>query len=122
MTPASTLVSIVVTTVADALTSGSLNLYTGGAPATANSPATGTLLVAIPISGGSQTTPTPRRIVISGPMQAVALASGDAGYARVVDSQDQPLCDLPLAELTLSTQTITAGLIVTVTEIIIEVP
>lgn len=122
MNPAEALITIVVEAVANALPTGKVALYPGTAPASANAAPAGTRLALIPFGAGTLSAPTPRKIVIAGPMPGTAEATGVIGWARILNYQDAPLGDLPLSALTLSTPTTTAGLIVTVTQITIEVP
>ena len=63
---------------------GDLKIYTGTQPADPNSAATGTLLVTIPISNGFSPASNGSTSLSIGPESGTAVASGTAGWARLV--------------------------------------
>lgn len=92
---------------------GKLKIYTGSAPATANDPATGTLLSTHTL--GSPFAPAASSGVLSPtlPSDATAVASGTAGYFRVTKSDDtvvgQGTCGTSASDCNLNTTAIVSS-------------
>jgi hypothetical protein len=105
---------------------GKLRIYTGAQPATPATAATGTLLVEIALndpatdtaaSGGSAS------LDVSPAVSGVAVASGTAGYARLLDSNNNALIDAAIpADLSIDNSSIVLGGTVSVSSLAIAQP
>lgn len=109
---------------------GKIRVYTGAQPASVATAASGTLLVDIPFadpsfgasaigSAAADVTPV---------LTALAVASGTAGWFRILDSDNNALIDGSVTatggggDLTMSTTTVTSGLSVSVTALMLTEP
>lgn len=106
---------------------GYIQVRTGSAPSSADDAASGTLLVtftlADPAFGDASAG------VASGaslPRTGVAVATGTAGWARMLDSADNKIMDLTVGtsgtDLVLSSTSITLGVTVTLTALAVTMP
>lgn len=79
----------IATTLATDFNSGTLKLYTGAAPGTADAAETGTLLVTIALGATAYGAVAAGVITLSGtPLSAAIAATGTAGYGRQLASGD----------------------------------
>lgn len=74
---------------------GVIRIYTGGQPATADTAATGTLLATLPLNnpGFNPAAGGVKSINLAVTVQANAVASGTAGWARMFNGNDEPIFD-----------------------------
>lgn len=121
---ASTLANAITTAVG---TSGRCKIYSGSAPATADTAVTGTLLVDVPLSATAFGSASNGVITLNGvPLTVAASASGTAGYFRITTSGGTAILQGDVgtsgAQLNLNTTTITSGVNVTITSGTVTVP
>lgn len=98
---------------------GTLEIRTGSQPASANDPATGTLLCTIDIPNPAFNAASGGAITKAGTWSGIASATGVAGWARMKNSAGTLVRDFSVAEtsadLIISDENITSGAAVTVT-------
>lgn len=107
-------------TMATAFNSGTLQIYTGSQPASANSAATGTLLATITLPSSAFASASGGSVAKSATAwQTTAAATGTAGWARFTSSSADRRMDCSVAEsgadLTIDNEGVEAGGTVTVT-------
>lgn len=95
---------------------GTVELYSGGQPATANDAATGTLLATFTLADPAYGAATSGQATLQGtPITTQGSADGTAGWFRMKDSAGNTVRDGAVgAELTLNTTTISTGVDVTI--------
>ncbi|MFF8831372.1 hypothetical protein [Streptomyces sp. NPDC015131] len=99
---------------------GTIKIYTGSQPATANDAETGTLLATFTLSDPSYGAASSGVITLAGtPKTVAAAATGTAGWFRVEDSTGANVYDGAVgtsgAELNLNTTALNSGVNVTIT-------
>jgi hypothetical protein len=106
--------------------SGTLKIYTGAQPASANDAASGTLLATINIPSTAFGAASSGMISKSGTWSAVAVADGTAGWARMESAAGAKKMDFSVAEsaadLIIDNDAVLTGGVVTVTGLDITVP
>lgn len=100
---------------------GTVDVRTGGQPATANDPATGTLLATFTLADPSYTGPVAGVMTLDATpvISTLGLAAGTAGWFRMFDSTGATVLDGLVGtvgqQLNLNTTTISVGLTVEIT-------
>ena len=100
---------------------GTIKIYTGSKPATADDTATGTLLATVTLIKPAFGAPSSGVANLADPAAVTAVASGTAGWFRAADSTGATVMDGTVTatggggDLTLSTTSITTGLQVDIT-------
>lgn len=108
-------------------TSCQILLYTGSAPANADTVASGTLLVTLTGNASQFGTASAGVITLSAVTSGVAGNTGTCGYARILTSGSTKMLDLTSvgtsgSDLNLNSTSITSGASVTITSATITVP
>ena len=94
---------------------GSIRIYTGSQPATGDTAATGTLLVTLTLNlpGFNVASGGVKSLNLATAIQANAVATGTAGWARVFNGAGAPVCDGTVAvtggDFTINTTSILSG-------------
>ena len=105
---------------------GTLKIYTGGQPASANDAASGSLLATITIPATAFGASASGVIAKSGTWSVVATGTGTAGWARMESSAGARkmdfLCAESAAELIIDNDAIVTGGVVTVTALTLTTP
>ncbi len=105
---------------------GTVKIYTGAQPASANDAASGTLLCTITIPSPAFGAAAAGVISKSGTWSASAGASGTAGYARIASSDTNKVMDVSVAEsaadMIITDDAILSGGVVTVTAFTLTTP
>jgi len=108
---------------------GKLRIYTGAQPASANDAPTGTLLVEITLSDPAFGAAANGQAAAAGmPKSANAVASGTAGWFRIVDSNGNTVLDGAVTatggggELELDNTNIASGQQVTINSLTVSIP
>ena len=108
---------------------GTIAIYTGTQPATANDAVAGTLLATITMADTAFGATSAGVATLAGtPLSAVAGASGTAGWARLSDSAGATVIDLSVTatggggQIELATVTISSGVTVQITSGTITMP
>lgn len=108
---------------------GTLEIYTGGQPANANTAPSGSLLVTIDIPSPAFGSPTAGVVTKSGSWTDTATGDGTAGWARFTSADTLKVMDvlcsddpLDTDDLLLNTVSITIGITVTVVSLTITEP
>jgi hypothetical protein len=98
---------------------GKLRIYTGSQPATADTAASGTLLVDIALADPAFGTASSGAAALAGtPRSNTASAAGTAGWFRVLDSNNVAVFDGAIGvELTLDNNSIASGQTVNITSL-----
>lgn len=97
---------------------GMVRIYTGSQPATPATAATGTLLVTIPFNDPAFGAPATGVVTadVTPELTADAVASGTAGWFRLLDSDANAVMDGAVpGEMTLTNTAVTSGTAVTIT-------
>lgn len=101
---------------------GTIKIYTGTQPATANDTATGTLLATITLADPAFGAASTGAATLAGtPLSATAVAAGTAGWARFADSNGATVLDGSVTatggggQIELATTTISTGVTVQIT-------
>lgn len=77
---------------------GTLEIYTGGAPADPNDPATGTLLCTITLPNPAYGSASGGVVAMSGTWSDTAVDTGTAGYARFISADTLETLDVTVTE------------------------
>lgn len=105
---------------------GTLKIYTGAQPASANDAASGSLLATITIPATAFGAAASGIIAKNGTWSAVATGAGTAGWARMASSDGLKIMDLlcaeSAAELIIDNDAVVTGGVVTVTALTLTVP
>jgi len=108
---------------------GTIQIRTGTQPASADSPASGILLVTVALSDPAFGPASNGSANLAGvPLSAVAVADGTAGWFRMLDGDGNTVLDGSVSatggggDLQLSTTTITTGLTVEITSGTVTMP
>lgn len=108
---------------------GTIKIYTGTQPTTANDAVAGTLLATITMSDPAFGAASTGAAALAGtPLSATAVASGTAGWARVADSNAATVFDGSVTatggggQIELATTTITSGVTVQITSGTVTMP
>jgi len=105
---------------------GTLKIYTGAQPASANDAASGSLLATITIPATAFGAAASGIIAKNGTWSAVATGTGTAGWARMASSDGLKIMDLlcaeSAAELIIDNDAVVTGGVVTVTALALTVP
>lgn len=106
-----------------AFAGGSIVIYTGTQPASANTAASGTLLATITLPSPAFAEPAAGAMAKTGTWSATASGTGTAGYARLVDIGGDVRIDLAVgAEVTMAEADVISGGTVTVNTCTITAP
>lgn len=91
--------------------SASILVYSGAAPATADAPATGTLLATFPTGTAGWATPSAGSAALSATLTVAASATGTAGYARIVKGSYVLQCSIGTTgtDMTIDSVSLTSG-------------
>lgn len=110
--------------IATGVTSGTLSVYTGTQPATPATAATGTKLVDITLSSFTAASAGVAVLDLGSPSNGVAVATGTAGYGRLVGSGYviDGTVGTTGTDFTINTASITSGATVTLTACSITQP
>ena len=114
-----------VTALTDAISFyGTLSVYTGSQPATANDTATGTKLVDITINSFNPSASGSATLNTSSPNSGVAIATGTAGWGRIVKGGKQidGTVGTSGTDFTINSTSITNGATVTLTAMTVTQP
>lgn len=110
------------------VTTGRILIYTGTQPATPETTATGTLLVTVPMANpafGNASNVGQAQLATT-PISANAVATGNAGWFRVLDRDNRAILDGAVgtsdAELILSRLDVTSGVPVVINQVTFQVP
>lgn len=108
---------------------GTIKLYTGAQPASANDAATGTLLATITLSDPAFGAASTGVATLAGtPLSGTGVAAGTAGWARLADSTGATVLDGSVTatggggQVELSTTTISVGVTVQITSGTVTMP
>jgi hypothetical protein len=108
---------------------GTIKIYTGTQPTTANDTATGTLLATITLSDPAFGAASSGVATLSGtPLSATGVAAGTAGWARLADSTGATVMDGSVTatggggQIELATTTISVGVTVSITSGTVTMP
>lgn len=106
---------------------GTIKIYTGSQPATADTTATGTLLATFTLGDPAFGAAAGGVITLNGtPLTVAAAATGTAGWFRMADSDNNPVLDGSVGtsgnQINLNTTSITSGVNVTITSGTITMP
>lgn len=108
---------------------GTIKIYTGSQPASANDAATGTLLVTITLSDPAFGAASSGAATLSGtPLSGTGVASGTAGWARLADSAAATVIDGSVTatggggQIELATTTVSSGATVQITSGTVTMP
>lgn len=95
---------------------GKMRIYSGSQPGSADSAASGTLLVDIPLPDPAFGSPSSGVITLADPNSTAVTTSGTAGWFRVLDSDNNTVFDGSVGtsgtDLVVATTTFTAGVAV----------
>ena len=95
---------------------GKMRIYSGSQPGSADSAASGTLLVEIPLPDPAFGSPSSGVITLADPNSTAVTTSGTAGWFRVLDSDNNTVFDGNVGtsgtDLVVATTTFTAGVAV----------
>ena len=114
-----------VTALTNAIGSYKLSIYTGSQPATANDAATGTKLVDITINGFNAPTTGSATLDTSTPNTGTAVATGTAGWGRIVGGAGERIdgtVGTSGTDFTINSTSITNGATVTLTAMTVTQP
>ena len=114
-----------VTALTDAISGYTLSIYTGSQPATANDAATGTKLVDITINGFNAPVSGSATLDTSTPNTGVAVATGTAGWGRIVGGTGERIdgtVGTSGTDFTINSTSITNGATVTLTAMTVTQP
>ena len=114
-----------VTALTGAISGYTLSIYTGSQPATANDAATGTKLVDITINGFNTPATGSATMNTSTPSTGTAVATGTAGWGRIVGSAGQRIdgtVGTSGTDFTINSTSITNGATVTLTAMTVTQP
>lgn len=108
---------------------GTIKIFTGTQPTTANDTATGTLLATITLSDPAFGAASPGVATLAGtPLSATGVAAGTAGWARLADSTGATVMDGSVTatggggQIELATTTISVGVTVSITSGTVTMP
>lgn len=109
---------------------GTIKLYTGTQPTTANDTATGTLLATFTLNDPAFGSPSSGTVTlsISPVVTATGVAAGDAGYFRLLDSTGGKVLDGNVTatggggNLTINTVTVSVGVDLSITSLTFTAP
>jgi len=114
-----------VTALTGAIGGYTLSIYTGSQPATANDAATGTKLVDITINGFNAPSNGSATLNTSSPNTGTAVATGTAGWGRIVGSAGERIdgtVGTSGTDFTINSTSITNGATVTLTAMTVTQP
>ena len=114
-----------VTTLTNAISGYTLSIYTGSQPAAANDAATGTKLVDIMINGFDAPANGSATLNTSTPNTGTAVATGTAGWGRIVGSAGERIdgtVGTSGTDFTINSTSITNGATVTLTAMTVTQP
>ena len=114
-----------VTTLTNAISGYTLSIYTGSQPAAANDAATGTKLVDITINGFNTSVTGSATLNTSTPNTGTAVATGTAGWGRIVGSAGERIdgtVGTSGTDFTINSTSITNGATVTLTAMTVTQP
>ena len=114
-----------VTALTGAISGYTLSIYTGSQPATANDAATGTKLVDIMINGFNAPASGSATLDTSTPNTGVAVATGTAGWGRIVGGAGERIdgtVGTSGTDFTINSTSITNGATVTLTAMTVTQP
>ena len=114
-----------VTALTNAISGYKLSIYTGSQPATANDAATGTKLVDITINGFNAPVSGSATLNTSTPNTGTAVATGTAGWGRIVGSAGERIdgtVGTSGTDFTINSTSITNGATVTLTAMTVTQP
>ena len=114
-----------VTALTNAISGYTLSIYTGSQPATANDAATGTKLVDITINGFNDPANGSATLNTSTPNTGTAVATGTAGWGRIVGGAGERIdgtVGTSGTDFTINSTSITSGAIVTLTAMTVTQP
>lgn len=114
-----------VTTLTNAIGGYTLSIYSGSQPATANDAATGTKLVDITINGFNTPANGSATLNTSTPNTGTAVATGTAGWGRIVGSAGEHIdgtVGTSGTDFTINSTSITSGATVTLTAMTVTQP
>lgn len=114
-----------VTALTGAISGYTLSIYTGSQPATANDAATGTKLVDIMINGFNAPASGSATLNTSTPNTGTAVATGTAGWGRIVGSAGERIdgtVGTSGTDFTINSTSITNGATVTLTAMTVTQP
>ena len=114
-----------VTALTNAIGGYTLSIYTGSQPATANDAATGTKLVDITINGFNAPASGSATLDTSTPNTGVAVATGTAGWGRIVGGAGERIdgtVGTSGTDFTINSTSITNGATVTLTAMTVTQP
>lgn len=114
-----------VTALTNAISGYTLSIYTGSQPATANDAATGTKLVDITINGFNAPASGSATLNTSTPNTGVAVATGTAGWGRIVGGMGERIdgtVGTSGTDFTINSTSITNGATVTLTAMTVTQP
>ena len=114
-----------VTALTDAISGYTLSIYTGSQPAAANDAATGTKLVDIMINGSNAPANGSATLDTSTPNTGTAVATGTAGWGRIVGGAGERIdgtVGTSGTDFTINSTSITNGATVTLTAMTVTQP
>lgn len=114
-----------VTALTNAIGGQTLSIYTGSQPATANDAATGTKLVDITINGFNTPASGSATLITSTPNTGTAVATGTAGWGRIVGGAGERIdgtVGTSGTDFTINSTSITNGATVTLTAMTVTQP
>ena len=114
-----------VTALTEAISGYTLSIYTGSQPATANDAATGTKLVDITINGFNASANGSATLNTSTPNTGTAVATGTAGWGRIVGAAGERIdgtVGTSGTDFTINSTSITNGATVTLTAMTVTQP
>ena len=114
-----------VTALTNAISGYTLSIYTGSQPATANDAATGTKLVDITINGFNTPATGSATLNTSTPNTGTAVATGTAGWGRIVGATGERIdgtVGTSGTDFTINSTSITNGATVTLTAMTVTQP
>lgn len=120
-----TMRNTMVTALTGAIGSATLSIYTGSQPAAANDAATGTKLVDITINGFNTPATGSATLDTSTPNTGVAVATGTAGWGRIVGGTGERIdgtVGTSGTDFTINSTSITNGATVTLTAMTVTQP
>ena len=116
---------VMVTALTNAISAYTLSIYTGSQPATANDAATGTKLVDITINGFNAPVSGSATLNTSTPNTGTAVATGTAGWGRIVGGAGERIdgtVGTSGTDFTINSTSITNGATVTLTAMTVTQP
>ena len=114
-----------VTALTNSISGYTLSIYTGSQPATANDAATGTKLVDIMINGFNDPANGSATLNTSTPNTGTAVATGTAGWGRIVGGAGERIdgtVGTSSTDFTINSTSITSGATVTLTAMTVTQP